>query len=175
LLPLPYTEESLDIIMDNITTAQAALDRRILVENPSSYLRYRHSTISEPDVLGELVRRTGCGVLCDVDNIFVTCSNLGLDSEAYLQALPAGAVGEIHLAGHTRVIHGGQALLIDDHGSRVAPPVWALYSRAFAHFGPVPSLVEWDKNLPPLAQLLDEASRVERAVLAAVLSDVQAV
>jgi uncharacterized protein (UPF0276 family) len=171
LLPLPYTEESLDIVADNVATAQAALGRRLLVENPASYLRYRHSTISEPDFLSELVRRSGCGLLCDVNNIFVTCRNLDLNAEAYLGALPAAAVGEIHVAGHSRVLRGGQGLLIDDHGSRVAPPVWDLYRRALRRFGLVPSLVEWDNNLPPLTQLLEEAQTAERAALATVDPD----
>src|SRR5208283_498525 len=106
LLPLPYTEESLDIVVGNVAKAQAALGRRLLVENPASYLCYRHSTIPEPDFLGELVRRSGCGLLCDVNNIFVTCNNLDLNAEAYLEALPAAAVGEIHIAGHSRVMRG---------------------------------------------------------------------
>jgi hypothetical protein len=107
LLPLPYTEESLDIVVANVAKAQAAMGRRLLVENPASYLRYRHSTISESDFLAELVRRSGCGLLCDVNNIFVTCSNLGLNAESYLEALPAAAVGEIHIAGHSR--HAGRS------------------------------------------------------------------
>ena len=168
LLPLPYTEESLEIVVGNVARAQAALGRRLLVENPASYLRYRHSTISEPDFLSELVRRSGCGLLCDVNNIFVTCTNLDLNAQAYLKALPAAAVGEIHVAGHSRVMRGGQSLLIDDHGSPVAPPVWDLYLLAIERFGLVPSLVEWDNNLPPLTQLLDEARKTERAALTTV-------
>jgi uncharacterized protein len=173
LLP-PYTEESLDIVVANVAKAQAALGRRLLVENPASYLRYRHSTIPEPDFLGELVRRSGCGLLCDVNNIFVTCSNLGLNAETYLEALPAAAVGEIHIAGHSHVMRGGHGLLIDDHGSPVPPPVWDLYRHALKRFGLVPSLVEWDNNLPPLTQLLDEARKAERAALATVDSDARA-
>ena len=168
LLPLPYTEESLDIVVGNVARAQAALGRRLLVENPASYLRYRHSTIPEPDFLGELVRRSGCGLLCDVNNIFVTSRS---QCRAYLEALPAAAVGEIHVAGHSRVMRGRQGLLIDDHGSPVAPPVWDLYRCALKRFGLVPSLVEWDNNLPPLTQLLDEAWRAERAALATVDCD----
>jgi uncharacterized protein len=156
LLPLPYTEESLGAVATNVARLQEALGRRILVENPSSYLRFRHSTIAEPEFLAELVRRSGCGLLCDVNNIFVTSSNLDLDAAAYLDALPVAAVGEIHLAGHAAVTRGGQVLLIDDHGSSVAPPVWTLYRRALERFGPVPSLIEWDRNLPPLATLIDE-------------------
>jgi uncharacterized protein (UPF0276 family) len=157
LLPLPYTEESLDVVATNVARLQEALGRRVLVENPSSYLRFQHSTIAEPDFLAALVRRSGCGLLCDVNNIFVTSSNLGLDAAAYLDALPVAAVGEIHLAGHATVTRGDRVLLIDDHGSSVAPPVWALYGRALGRFGLVPSLIEWDRNLPPLATLLDEA------------------
>jgi uncharacterized protein (UPF0276 family) len=157
LLPLPYTEESLDVVAANVARVQDALGRRILVENPSSYLRFQHSTIAEPEFLAALARRCDCGLLCDVNNIFVTSGNLGLDAAAYLDALPAAAVGEIHLAGHATVRRANQLLLIDDHGSRVAPPVWALYRCALERFGPVPSLIEWDRNLPPLATLLDEA------------------
>jgi uncharacterized protein len=157
LLPLPYTEESLGVVAANVERLQDTLGRRVLVENPSSYLRFRHSTIAEPEFLAELVRRSDCGLLCDVNNIFVTTSNLGLDAAAYLDALPAAAVGEIHLAGHATVSRGGGVLLIDDHGSAVAPPVWALYRRALARFGLVPSLIEWDRYLPPLATLLDQA------------------
>ena len=157
LLPLPYTEETLDIVAGNVAKAQETLGRRLLVENPSSYLRFRHSTIPEPEFLAALVQRTGCGLLCDVNNIHVTCANLGGDATDYLDALPAAAIGEIHLAGHARVVRGGKTLLIDDHGAPVAPEVWRLYRRALGRFGMVPSLVEWDKALPPLAILLQEA------------------
>lgn len=173
LLPLPYTEETLAIVAQNVLTAQEKLRRRILVENPSSYLRFRHSTIPEPEFLGELVRRTGCGLLCDVNNIFVTGSNLGVDPGAYLAALPA-AVGEIHLAGHARVTRGGQVLLIDDHGSAVPPPVWELYRAALARFGLAPSLVEWDRDLPDLSTLLGEARAAERIANASVGADAHA-
>lgn len=164
LLPLPYTEETLDILVRNVTAAQEALGRQILVENPSRYLRFRHSTIAEPDFLASLARRSGCGVLCDVNNIFVTCANLGLDAAAYIDALPRAAVGEIHLAGHSRVERDGAIFLIDDHGSPVPEPVWELHRRALDRFGPVPSLVEWDTNLPPLATLLAEAAKAEALI-----------
>ena len=157
LLPLPYTEESLAIVADNIARAQDALRRRLLVENPSAYLRFRHTTISEPEFLAALVARTGCGILCDVNNIHVSCANLGGDARAYLDALPAAAIGEIHLAGHASVVRGGRTLLIDDHGAPVAPAVWQLYRRALERCSVVPSLVEWDKSLPTLAVLLREA------------------
>jgi uncharacterized protein len=157
LLPLPYTEESLSVVAGHIHEVQDALGRRILIENPSSYLRFRHSTIQEPEFLGELVRRTGCGLLCDVNNIYVTAWNLGLDAVAYLEALPADAIGEIHLAGHAENDAEGRPILIDDHGSPVATPVWKLYERALDRFGPVPTLIEWDTDIPALAVLLDEA------------------
>jgi uncharacterized protein (UPF0276 family) len=157
LLPLPYTEETLAIVARNIEIAQDDLGRRILVENPSRYLAFRHSPIPETEFLAELHRRTGCGLLCDVNNIYVTCSNLDLDPEAYLDALPSAAVGEIHLAGHSHVERGGLSILIDDHASIVSPPVWRLYERALDRFGLVPSLVEWDKNLPVFETLIGEA------------------
>ncbi len=166
LLPLPYTEESLAIVARHVARAQEVLGRKLLVENPSSYLRFRHSTIAEPDFLAELVRRTGCGLLCDVNNIYVSATNLGFDAACYLDALPPMAVGEIHLAGHAEVMRSGAALLIDDHGSPVPPPVWALYGSALRRFGAVATLVEWDKNLPALPVLLDEARKAERAALA---------
>jgi uncharacterized protein len=163
LLPLPYTEETLAIVARNLARMQEALGRRVLLENPSRYLDFRHSTIAEPDFLAELVRRSGCGLLCDVNNIFVSARNLGFDAEAYLAALPTAAIGEIHLAGHAAVSRNGEDILIDDHGSAVAPPVWDLYRLALRRFGLVPSLVEWDKNLPALAELLGEARKAERA------------
>jgi uncharacterized protein len=170
LLPLPYTAEALAIVARNIERAQDALGRALLVENPSRYLSFRHSTIAEPHFLAELVRRTGCGLLCDVNNIFVSARNLGFDAFAYLEALPPRAVGEIHLAGHAAVTRDGTQLLIDDHGAPVAPEVWALYGAALRRFGLAPTLVEWDKNLPALPALLDEARKTER-VAAVALDD----
>jgi uncharacterized protein len=157
LLPLPYTEECLAIVCRNIEQAQEVLGRNILVENPSSYLRYRHSTISEADFLAALARRTGCGLLCDLNNIYVSSQNLGIDPHAYLAALDPATVGEIHLAGHFRTERQGRPMLIDDHGAPVSPQVWELYRYALARFGAVPTLIEWDRNLPPLATLLAEA------------------
>ncbi|HEU4440287.1 MAG TPA: DUF692 domain-containing protein [Methylomirabilota bacterium] len=162
LLPLPYTEETLDVVVAHVREAQDVLGRRLLVENPSSYLRFRHSSIAEPHFLAELVRRTGCGLLCDINNVYVSAWNLGLDAEAYLDALPAGAVGEIHLAGHAENEADGRSILIDDHGSAVATPVWALYRRALERFGPVPTLIERDTNIPDLAVLLGEADTANR-------------
>ena len=159
LLPFPYTEESLGLFCRHVEEAQEALGRRLLIENPSSYLRYRHSSMPEAEFLTEVVRRTGCGVLCDVNNIYVSAKNFGFDPLAYLDALPIGAIGEIHLAGH----HAAEDvdILIDDHGSRVAKPVWDLHAAALRRFGPVPTLIEWDTNLPALEILLDEARHAQ--------------
>jgi uncharacterized protein len=159
LLPLPYTEESLDVFYRHVGEAQEGLGRRLLIENPSSYLRFRHSTIPEAEFLTETARRTGCGILCDVNNIFVSATNFRFDKIAYLDALPAAAIAEIHLAGH----HAAQDLgvLIDDHGSRVAQPVWDLYAQVLRRFGAVPTLIEWDTNLPELEVLLDEARQAQ--------------
>jgi uncharacterized protein len=167
LLPLPYTEEALAVVASHVQQAQDRLGRPLLVENPSSYLRFRESPIPEVEFLNALARRTGCGLLCDVNNVYVSCRNLGGDAEAYLDAVDGAAVGEVHLAGHAVNEADGHVILIDDHGSRVAAPVWELYARALARFGPVPTLVEWDTDLPPLAVLVQEAATA-RARLRAV-------
>ena len=159
LLPLAYTEASLDLFCRHVEEAQEALGRRLLIENPSSYLRYRGSHIPEAEFMTEISCRTGCDILCDVNNIYVSAFNFGFDPIAYLQALPVEAIGEIHLAGHHAA--EGVDILIDDHGSRVAEPVWQLYAAALRRFGPVLTLIEWDTNLPALDVLLEEARRAE--------------
>ncbi|MGE5203964.1 MAG: DUF692 domain-containing protein [Acidobacteriota bacterium] len=161
LLPMPYTEETLAVFCRHVDEAQEALGRRLLIENPSVYLRFRHSTIDEAEFLAALAERTGCGILCDVNNLYVNSENFGLDPIAYLDALPAASVGEIHLAGHHRGDADGTPILIDDHGSSVAEPVWRLYREALARFGRVPSLVEWDARLPALDVLLGEADHAD--------------
>ena len=171
LLPLPYTDESLALLSRHVDQAQAAIGRRLLVENPSSYLRFRHSPIPEPEFLAALAHRTGCGLLCDVNNVYVSTQNFGLDPARWLDAIPTAAVGEIHLAGHARNEADGRAILIDDHGSRVGAPVWALYERALERFGGVPTLIEWDTDIPTLETLLDEADRAERLLAAGVARD----
>jgi uncharacterized protein (UPF0276 family) len=158
LLPLPYTEEALAVVAGNVNTAQDALQRRILVENPSVYLRYKHSTLSEAEFLTELCRRTGCGILCDVNNAYVAANNVGLDAAAWLAALPADAIGEIHLAGHHEEHFDERTLLIDDHGAPITAAVWDLYQTAIALYGMVPTLIERDKNIPALDELLGEAA-----------------
>ncbi len=165
LLPLPMTEEALDVVCQHVDQAQAYLKRRLLIENPSTYLRFLHSTIPEWEFLARVAQRTGCAILCDVNNIYVSACNHGWDASAYLAALPPAAIAEIHLAGHAvKQLDDGQTLRIDDHGSRVAPTVWTLYAEALARFGPLPTLIEWDTDVPPLDVLLDEAARA-RAIL----------
>ncbi|AFQ51878.1 DUF692 domain-containing protein [Burkholderia cepacia] len=165
LLPLPMTEEALDVVCRHVDQVQATLGRPILVENPSTCLRFVHSTMPEWEFLSEIVRRTGCGLLCDVNNIYVSACNHGWNPHVYLAALPRAAIGEIHLAGHSvRYFEGGRTLRIDDHGSRVAPEVWALYRDALRHFGAVPTLIEWDTGVPPLGTLMEEAAIAESAL-----------
>ena len=162
LLPLPYTDEMLEIVARNLDAMQACLKRRVLIENPSSYLAYRASIMTEAEFLAALVRRTGCGVLCDVNNIFVSNWNVGGNARAYLDTLPAEAVGEIHLAGHSLSGADGVWVMIDDHGSQVSGAVWSLYEAAVRRFPRAPTLVEWDSNLPPLQTLVAEAAEADR-------------
>lgn len=150
LLPLPLTGEALAFVCRNVERFQDHLRRRVLVENPSSYLCYRHSPIPEWEFLAAVAERTGCGILCDVNNVFVSASNHGWNPSDYLAALPAAAIAEIHLAGHTlKSLSEGVSIRIDDHGSAIDPAVWALFGEAVARFGPVPTLIEWDNRIPP--------------------------
>jgi uncharacterized protein (UPF0276 family) len=165
LLPLPLTEEALDVVCRNVDALQCALRRTVLLENPSTCLRFTHSTIPEWEFLAAVVARTGCGILCDVNNVYVSACNHGFDASAYLAALPAAFVGEYHLAGHAVVEQpGGATLRIDDHGARVCPQVWALYGEALERIGPRPTLIEWDTRVPPLDTLLAEAALASRAL-----------
>ncbi|HUL08787.1 MAG TPA: DUF692 domain-containing protein [Candidatus Acidoferrum sp.] len=157
LLPLPYTEEALQVICDHVRETQDFLGRRILVENPSSYLQFAHSTIPECDFVAEISRRTGCGLLLDVNNVYVSACNHGFDAHGYIEAMPREAVQEIHLAGHAVREIGEATLRIDDHGSAVCDAVWQLYAAALARLGPVPTLIEWDSNVPELPVLVAEA------------------
>lgn len=161
LLPLPYTEEALEIVADNIARVQDRLRRPVLIENPSTYLRFTHSMIDEADFLARLVQRTGCGLLIDVNNLHVNAVNHGVDPHAWLDRIPAEAVGEIHLAGHAVNEVGARRILIDDHGSAVAPAVWRLYDAALRRFPDAPALIEWDSNIPALDVLLAEAEAAD--------------
>lgn len=164
LLPLPYTEEALDVVACNISRLQDALRRPVAIENPSCYLAFAHSTLSESAFLAELVRRTGCSLLLDVNNIVVTAHNLRLDPRDWLAGLPGAAITEYHLAGHAVNDADGETILIDDHGSRVSEGVLQLFGAAVERFGMRPTLIEWDTDVPPLAVLLDEAARAAAAV-----------
>ncbi len=167
LLPLPMTEEALDVVCRHVEQTQSYLKRRILVENPSTYVAFGNSIIPEWEFMAAVAARTGCGILCDVNNICVSAHNHGWDASAYLAALPPEAVGEIHLAGHSiRTFADGSSLRIDDHGSKVSEEVWTLYRQAVARFGAVPTLIEWDNEIPPLDVLLDEAQHAERVIAA---------
>jgi len=164
LLPLPYTEATLALVRDHVDHAQEALGRRLLLENPSTYVLFASSTIPETEFLAEVARTTGCGLLLDVNNVFVSCTNHRADPRAYLAAFPLDAVGEIHLGGHAEESLPSGPLLIDAHGTPVADPVWALYAEVIAAAGPIPTLVEWDNDVPPFATLMAEAERAERVL-----------
>ena len=161
LLPLPMTAEALDAVCRNVSRAQERFGRPILVENPAGCLAIPDDEMSEGEFMAALVRRTGCGLLLDVNNIHVGAANLRRDPHDWLMSLPLQAVGEIHVAGHRAETIGGETLLIDDHGSAVPPPVWDLLDAALAVTGPVPVLVEWDTAVPPLPVLLAEAARAD--------------
>jgi uncharacterized protein (UPF0276 family) len=161
LLPLPGTEEAVEHLARRVRDVQDFLGRQILVENLSAYVGYAGDSLSEGQFLAALVERSGCGLLLDVNNAYVNSVNLGLDVEAYFAVLPAHAVQEIHLAGHSRRRVGGHDLLIDDHGSEVCDAVWTFYERALYRFGPVPTLIEWDNDVPPLATLVAEAGAAD--------------
>jgi uncharacterized protein (UPF0276 family) len=168
LLPLPMTEEALAVVCRHVDETQGFLKRRILVENPSTYIRFGHSTIPEWEFITAVAQRTGCGILCDVNNIYVSAHNHAWNASAYVGALPPALIGEIHLAGHSvRPLADGGTLRIDDHGSRVAAEVWALYQEALDRFGPVPTLIEWDNQVPALDVLLDEARQAAVRLAAA--------
>jgi uncharacterized protein (UPF0276 family) len=168
LLPLPYTSATLLRVADHVDEVQESLGRRMLLENPSSYLAFAESTMSETDFLAELVRRTGCGLLLDVNNVFVSATNLGYEPRAYVDAFPLSAVGEIHLGGHDRdEDDGGRPLLIDSHGREVAEPVWALYDHTIARGDARPTLIEWDTDIPDWPVLRAEADRASAVLEAA--------
>ena len=157
LLPLRYDEEALAIVARNVETLQDTLKRRVLIENLSAYLAFADSSMNEAEFLAALVARTGCGLLLDVNNVHVSAHILQYDAKAFIDALPAEAIGEIHLAGHATYQVGTDTVLIDDHGSRVPPVVWALYRHAIDRLGPCPTLIEWDTDVPVLDVLLGEA------------------
>ncbi len=162
LLPLPYTEEALRHMVARVRQVQETLDRQILIENVSSYLQFTHSTWSEWDFVAALARESGCGLLLDVNNIYVSAMNHGFDPCTYLDAIPRDTVQEIHLAGHAVNVVGSREIRIDTHGSQVCDPVWALYRAALLRFGHIPTLIEWDTDIPTLEVLVAEAAKADR-------------
>lgn len=164
LLPLPYTEEARDHLVTRLVQVQDFLGQRLLIENPSSYLEYADSDVAEWEFLVEVVRPVGAGILLDVNNLYVSCENHGWNAHDYLRGLPEGLVEEIHLAGHTRQRYAEGEILVDTHDQAVCPAVWALYAEALAAFGPKPTLIEWDANLPPLAELVNEAATAQTLI-----------
>jgi len=162
LLPLPYTEEALRHMVSRVGQVQDALGRQMLIENVSSYLQFEHSQIDEWDFLAELARQSGCGLLLDVNNVYVSAMNHGFDALRFLNGIPREAVQEIHLAGHSVRTVDGREIRIDTHSSPVCEAVWNLYSAALERFGPVPTLIEWDSAIPALDVLVAEAHKADR-------------
>lgn len=158
LLPFPYTHEALTHVASRVQQAQEKLGRQLLVENLSSYLSFSHSEMTEGEFLSELVQRTGCGILFDVENLYVNVRNLGTDAEAFIQAIPADAVKEYHLAGYS----ARDGCLVDTHNHPVYPEVWELYEYVLQHIGPRPTLIEWDSDIPALPILMGEAAKAQQ-------------
>lgn len=159
LLPLPYTSETLDRICDHVDRVQEVVGRRLLLENPSTYVIFKQSTIPETEFLAAIARRTGCGLLLDINNVFVSCTNHRSDPLDYLDAFPLHLVGELHLGGHDEEELPSGPLLIDAHGAEIAEPVWALYDHVLDRAGPLPTLIEWDNDVPDWETLMAEADR----------------
>jgi len=155
LLPVPYTDEALAMVCRNIDMAQEILGRSMLFENPSSYVAFEGATMMEWEFIAEMSRRTGCGLLLDVNNVFVSASNHGFDAHAFLRGIPADRVRQVHLAGHTE----GAGMLIDTHDQPVCDDVWALYATAMSLLGPVATMIERDDSIPPLAELMAELDK----------------
>lgn len=161
LLPLPYTTDTLSRVCDHVDAVQNALHRPLLLENPATYVRFQSSTMAETDFLAQVVRRTGCGLLLDLNNVVVSAANHGFDARHYLNALPLGRVGQIHLAGHRVQPHGDATLLIDSHDAPVGDAVWLLYADFIALQGARPTIVEWDGDVPDWLVLRQQAQRAQ--------------
>jgi hypothetical protein len=157
LLPLPFTAEAAEILARQVAQAQDFLGSQLLIENVSSYVSFNHSHLTEWEFLAAVVERSGCALLLDINNVYVSSRNLGIDAHAFIEGLPPAAVLEFHLAGHSR----NGSVLVDDHGSRVCEEVWELYEFALARIGARPTLIEWDNDIPPLATLVAEATRAD--------------
>lgn len=161
LLPLPLTQEALDLMSVHVDQMQSALNRQVLVENPSTYLSFEAEVMEEPEFLTALAGRTGCGLLLDVNNVYVSASNHGFDPVAYIDSIPGNLIGEIHVAGHAVEEINGAQLRIDDHGSAVVDDVWKLFGRLIDRVGAKPTLVEWDTNVPAWVTLKAEADKAD--------------
>ena len=165
LLPLPYSNDTLTRVCEHIDLVQTYLGRQMLLENPATYVEFQQSNYGEAEFIAEIVQRSGCGLLLDVNNAYISCTNHGRSAEQYITALPLHAVAELHLAGFSRdTDSAGAPLLIDSHGSRVDPAVWELYNNTIERIGPSPTLIEWDNHLPPLSTLLAEAMLVQNCL-----------
>ncbi|MCX8507593.1 MAG: DUF692 domain-containing protein [Rhodobacteraceae bacterium] len=163
LLPVPYTAQTLNRVVDHIDEVQTKVGRRMLLENPSVYVNFAETDMDEIDFLSEIARRTGCGLLLDVNNVYVSCTNRQTDADLYIDRFPHHLVGEIHLGGHDEDHDdNGAPLLIDSHGREVVDPVWALYDRTIHIGGPRPTLIEWDNDVPDWPTLAEEAARAAR-------------
>lgn len=163
LLPLPYTHETLATVCEHVDQVQDAVGRQMLIENPSTYLQFRQSDMTEIEFLTAMARTTGCGLLLDINNVHVSATNHAYDATAYVDAFPVALVGEIHLAGHARITDdAGAPLLIDAHDRQVTDEVWRLYARAIARAGRRPTLIEWDNDIPEWPVLFAEAGQAER-------------
>jgi len=170
LLPLPYDEEALRLLARHLDEVQDGLGRPYLLENPSSYVGFGASTMNEVEFLCELVRRTGCQLLCDVSNVHLSAHNMEYDAYRYIDGLPSEAIGELHLGGFTAEeddANPGTELLVDTHATLIAEPAWDLYAHAIRRFGPKPTLIEWDNDIPPLPTLLGEAARADEVAAGA--------
>jgi uncharacterized protein (UPF0276 family) len=170
LLPLPFNEESLKLVAEHIDEVQDALGRTYLIENPSSYVAFGTSTMSEPEFLGELVSRTGCRLLCDVSNVYLSAHNMGYDARGYIDSLSADWIAEFHLGGFTPEeddANPGSEVWIDTHATAVKDPAWDLYNYTLRRFGVRPTLIEWDNDIPPFGTLLGEAERADAIAAAA--------
>jgi len=166
LLPIPYNDESLKRVCEHVDQVQDVLGMRMLLENPSTYVAFETTTMSETEFLREIARKTGCGLLLDVSNVYISAVNHGFKPDAYIDAFPIEDVGEIHLGGFAEDRDDqGAPLLIDDHGAEVAEAVWSLYRLALGRTGPVPTLIEWDNKIPAFAVLAAEVARVKTALV----------
>ena len=164
LLPIPYTKEALNILVENIEKTQDFLDREIMIENPSSYLAFKECDYTEWDFLVEAANQSGCKILLDVNNIYVSAFNHNFSAEEYLTHIPTKLVNEMHLAGYCINEIEGEQVYIDDHGAKIYDEVWSLYEKAIEKFGQVPTLVEWDTNVPELSVLLEEAAKADKII-----------